>query len=54
MLCAQARCDNKQGLLAPGMAEAIGVEFCPQQFCYYTDTIRLESSQVWHPYLIAL
>ncbi len=39
----QARCDDKKGLLAPGMAEQVEVEFCPQGYKYYHDTIRIHS-----------
>jgi hypothetical protein len=39
----QARCDDKKGLLAPGMCEVIELEFCPQGYQYYTDCVRIHS-----------
>lgn len=43
LMCLQMRCDEKQGLLAPGMSEVVNIEFCPQQFRYYTDSVRIHS-----------
>lgn len=39
----QATCDHKKGNLAPGMADVIEVEFCPQEFRYYYDCVRIHS-----------
>ena len=40
-VCAQATCPAKKGLLAPGMTEEVAVEFCPTQYRYYYDCVRV-------------
>ncbi|KAK9804223.1 hypothetical protein WJX72_001932 [[Myrmecia] bisecta] len=37
----KATCEQKKGLLAPGMCEVIQVEFCPKEWRYYYDCIRI-------------
>lgn len=39
----QATCDSQRGLLPPGLEELITIEFCPQQYRYYYDTVRVHS-----------
>lgn len=39
----QATCDNKRGLLPSGLDEEVVVEFCPQQYRYYYDCVRVHS-----------
>lgn len=39
----QCECNDKKGSLAPGMAEVIEVEFCPTEYRYYHDNIRIHS-----------
>ncbi|KAF5829844.1 hypothetical protein DUNSADRAFT_15429 [Dunaliella salina] len=39
----KAECNDKKGMLAPGMAEAITVEFSPREYRYYHDSVRIHS-----------
>jgi len=41
--CTKAECHNKKGMLVPGMAEVIDVEFCPKEYRYYNDSVRIHS-----------
>ncbi|PNH08744.1 Primary ciliary dyskinesia protein 1 [Tetrabaena socialis] len=41
----KATCANKKGLLAPGMSEEVVVEFCPQQYRYYYDCVRVHCEE---------
>ena len=39
----QAVCNNKKGLLAPGMEDEIMLEFCPTEWRYYYDCLRIHT-----------
>eukprot|EP00200_Dunaliella_tertiolecta_P013188 CAMPEP_0202393904 /NCGR_PEP_ID=MMETSP1127-20130417/93151_1 /ASSEMBLY_ACC=CAM_ASM_000462 /TAXON_ID=3047 /ORGANISM="Dunaliella tertiolecta, Strain CCMP1320" /LENGTH=500 /DNA_ID=CAMNT_0048996499 /DNA_START=1421 /DNA_END=2920 /DNA_ORIENTATION=- len=39
----KAECNDKKGMLAPGMAEVITVEFSPTEYRYYHDSVRIHS-----------
>ncbi|KAG2423826.1 hypothetical protein HXX76_014986 [Chlamydomonas incerta] len=41
----KATCPAKKGLLAPGMTEEVTVEFCPTQYRYYYDCVRVHCEE---------
>nr|ADD85929.2 FAP221 [Chlamydomonas reinhardtii]7SQC_M0 Chain M0, FAP221 [Chlamydomonas reinhardtii]7SQC_M1 Chain M1, FAP221 [Chlamydomonas reinhardtii] len=41
----KATCPAKKGLLAPGMTEEVAVEFCPTQYRYYYDCVRVHCEE---------
>eukprot|EP00798_Chlamydomonas_sp_ICE-L_P009093 gene9093-16217_t len=38
-----ALCDNKRGSIAPGLCDEITVSFCPQEWRYYSDSVRIHA-----------
>ncbi|KAG2441252.1 hypothetical protein HYH02_010095 [Chlamydomonas schloesseri] len=41
----KATCPSKKGLLAPGMTEEVVLEFCPTQYRYYYDCVRVHCEE---------
>ncbi|KAL3159192.1 hypothetical protein ABBQ32_011175 [Trebouxia sp. C0010 RCD-2024] len=39
----KASCEKKKGLLAPGMEDVITVQFCPTEWRYYYDCVRIHT-----------
>ena len=42
----KAHCPAKRGTIAPGMSEEIVIEFCPDEYRYYYDCVRVHSEEV--------
>ena len=42
----RAHCPAKRGTIAPGMSEEIVIEFCPDEYRYFYDCVRVHSEEV--------